>query len=467
MRLTSDAHWMLRRVLAIVVAGGLSASAQAPSASWEEYRRDSIKWVRDSTALDSASRTVPTDSLRALYRLLTNTNQPVRVFQAQMCESYRLHRDYGRAAYIAEDRIQAEEWPPSVQAAVRRSLHAWIELTPLTSPFWKVWPDTLPPRILIPTRDDCVPSPAPLPLGRVPREALYRESAFRPLPPNSLAIGSLEWHQTFRGRAEGTVGGSDSLVSAASASLEFRGWDRLVLTISDKKTYYGLEFHWLSDAFLRPGVYPIFNGWGPVGGSSNSVLMNIDSEHPVEGTVTIARADTTEVEGRVDMVMHKNGGISRQWRLPADSIYDVPIQLRFRAKYDKPSRWSWLPVMYPHPWNPEPVPPPDDRILKPLYKDRNVACQRLPIYRRESVIGSMPRTAPVSQATAKVEIILDTLGHPAHIWLLSLSDTSASVREGFSVARQSGLRFMPAQPTGDHRFSNIRCSLTIRRADRN
>ncbi len=321
---------------------GATAGAQLPSASWEAYRRDSIAWVRDSARIDSVSRTIPADSLRRLYRALTSTTQPARVVQAMMCESYRLKTIYQHAALVAEDRIQAEEWPESKQAGVRRALVAWGTVVSSLKP----WPDTLPRRIS--QADDRVCRTA----KRIPR-SLSDLILFRPERPDAPPAGSMEWfwRSGSSGPAEGKI--ADRALRDGYARLGWRGYSSLSLEVRDLRSLFTIVLVRQGDEYLRPGVYPIING--SISSVSNNVfvLSELTGGRSVNGFVTVDRADTTGAEGRIELVQHRNADNPMRSVIPPDSIYDVPISIRFRATYDREHAQEnrlWSRPVYPHPW---------------------------------------------------------------------------------------------------------------------
>lgn len=443
-------RWLL--IAAICPVGAVEARAQAPAVSWEQYRLDSARWVDDSTRIAAAARTVPSDSLRRLYRALVSTRQPARVVDEMMCESYRLRFVYGRAASVAEDRIQAEEWPERRKVDVDRALDAWRETLPIGSAS-RPRPDTLPLMATMGTRERCLPA--------AEQRSVFGETSFRPIPPDAPKPGTLEWYRRYRGSAEGTIRGRDSLLRDAYASLEWRTPQTLVLEIRDLKTNFGVTFSRSGPEFLRPGVYPVYSGEAPVG-TNNVMIMSSVGPGRTTGTLTIDRADTLGVEGRIEVIHHRNSPTYRQWMLPPDSIFDIPISIRFRALYQYPddqSRHLWGVPVYPHPWNPRPIADPDEVLMNPRFRDEKVRCQDLPIYRRESVVVPLLRSSPVNSVTGAIEVSVDSLGRAGSILLLAVSDTSQ--RREF--ANQTGLRFDPPQATGEHRFSVVRCTLTLRR----
>lgn len=80
------------------VAASTSDEARAPDAEAIErielasYEKALAAWLRDSTVVDSVSRTIDTDTLYALYRKMLTAPDPAAIYQEIACEEWRLSR---------------------------------------------------------------------------------------------------------------------------------------------------------------------------------------------------------------------------------------------------------------------------------------------------------------------------------------------------------------------------------------
>src|SRR5918999_5266024 len=105
-------------VLVVALTLGETLGAQRGQYRTGDRVRDSTAYLRDSAVVDSVARSLPVDSLRALYRRVAagiGTAETVRELQ---CASYRLTHTYGYAAVIAERRIREAEWTPERDSVV-------------------------------------------------------------------------------------------------------------------------------------------------------------------------------------------------------------------------------------------------------------------------------------------------------------------------------------------------------------
>lgn len=103
---------VLLSLLALSVAAAIGSSVPSPrerarrqaarNAALNEWLADSLaygqildKWLQDSTVIDSIATTIPTDSLRRLYRAAKDAPNPAAIVQAISCETGRLQTRYG------------------------------------------------------------------------------------------------------------------------------------------------------------------------------------------------------------------------------------------------------------------------------------------------------------------------------------------------------------------------------------
>ena len=123
--------WLL--VLVILAAVGMSIPTAADRARRESGRQSALKqwvadsaaydgilnkWLRDSTVIDSIAHTIPTDSLRTLYRAAKNDPHPFPIFQAMECERLALLLRYGYTPTTwATQRAESASWTPAEQSA--------------------------------------------------------------------------------------------------------------------------------------------------------------------------------------------------------------------------------------------------------------------------------------------------------------------------------------------------------------
>jgi hypothetical protein len=93
------------------------------------YASRLTRWVHDSTVIDSIARTIPTDSLRSLYRLATSSKQALPIFTAITCERLRLVGTYGTAATQVSDLVDSTAWTPAERAAFESRLpeHLFVD----------------------------------------------------------------------------------------------------------------------------------------------------------------------------------------------------------------------------------------------------------------------------------------------------------------------------------------------------
>jgi hypothetical protein len=450
--------------LVVVLLQASRAAAQPASPDIATYRRDSLDRVRDSVSIDSLSRLVPTDSLRALYRVFPTTDDPAGVLAVIQCTGYRLWWRYGEGANVAEDRVRAGEWTRSLQPSIARQLDAVRASRRIP----------LPTRIRCGVADDAPTVPVNLKyrsLIPVPPELAYKG-------PRSLVRDRFHMRGSF---FEGQIVGRQTVDLEGTAVLRWHG-DRLLALVFDDYTrrpgeIISITLRHAGAEHLRPGTYPIFesNAATPVGVSNFMTVYNqawplipaISSFDRVWGTLVLDRADSTGAEGRVALWQERHASHPFRWRFPEDSLRDtVRTSLRFRAVIDLEDEWArryYRIPAYAHPTVDGTAVMPAN-AARPTYRDERVRCEDLPVYRAESVLTPLPKGSAVATATAALEIQVDLLGRvhaPHSIVVLGITDTSV-VRH---FRNQPGLRFEPARPGGQNLFNNFRCTLTLRREE--
>jgi hypothetical protein len=78
-------------------------------------------WSRDSTVIDSISRSINTDSLYHLNRTALHATETVPILREINCETKRLSHHYGQtASWAAIQRMQDTLWHPSEKDDVAR-----------------------------------------------------------------------------------------------------------------------------------------------------------------------------------------------------------------------------------------------------------------------------------------------------------------------------------------------------------
>lgn len=118
--------------------GSACQSARSPQAD-SALIADSVshevalaKWLADSTARDSVSRLVSTDSLYRLYRAMLTASDPRDLLQSRACERYRLMTRHGSIPVeLAVERMEDTVWrgvAPSVLRKLNQSLGGFTEI---------------------------------------------------------------------------------------------------------------------------------------------------------------------------------------------------------------------------------------------------------------------------------------------------------------------------------------------------
>jgi hypothetical protein len=122
---------LLALLVVVVIASGCESgeteSAPSPQVI-DPWQRDSAAyegalamWLRDSAVVDSVSRTINTDSLYRLYRLMLHHPNPGAVMPEIACEGWRIRRRYRALPAIeAERRMKDTVWLPDEADAVRQ-----------------------------------------------------------------------------------------------------------------------------------------------------------------------------------------------------------------------------------------------------------------------------------------------------------------------------------------------------------
>jgi hypothetical protein len=142
-----------------------AAAAAATQWRWDStrYEAELAKYLRDSLVIDSIARTVDTDSLRQLYRMMLYAEDPMPVLREVLCQRARLAARYGLSpSEIAIRRLRATVWRPEERDAVR------------------AMEDRMPERAVLSFDPSCSEGPrAPYTLNGTPLQTLF----MRPVPP--------------------------------------------------------------------------------------------------------------------------------------------------------------------------------------------------------------------------------------------------------------------------------------------
>jgi hypothetical protein len=419
--------------------------------------RDSLAYIRDSTAIDSLSHFVPVDSLRQLYRRLPRENDPVSTMRALRCEAYRLWYAYGRPAEMAEDRIAAAEWTPDLRDAVHKAT------------------EIVRRELFLPSRstcglDDQMPR-APLRLRYAP-QAPWRPQFVRPGSSLDVIRGGAT---VFEGTMTAHINGRDTTITLAGSADIRRGEDFAELRMVDKlraQQIIGL-YIWIAGApFLYPGSYPIL-GSDDVRGAPNVGAVYTQGAVPPNwvgerwgGTLVVERADSVGAEGRFAFWTQRNGLSFLRARMPVDSLRDtIYFEGKFRSRYNRDDERLARDITrfpsFPRRFAP-PRPPDAGETLSRMFLDENVPCDQLPIYAPSTVLTPLSSGTRSAPHRAALSILVDSTGAPwlGGIRVLSTDDT-ATIR---AFQRQQGLRF---RRTETNQFlDTVRCTLTLPAASR-
>jgi hypothetical protein len=120
--------WLVIVAIASGCPSGEPDSRSLPPQAPAEWQRDSAAyegalamWLRDSAVVDSVARTINTDSLYRLYRLMLHHPNPGAVMPEIACEEWRIRRRYRALPAIeAERRMKDTLWLPDEADAVRQ-----------------------------------------------------------------------------------------------------------------------------------------------------------------------------------------------------------------------------------------------------------------------------------------------------------------------------------------------------------
>ena len=452
-------------VLVVALTLGETLGAQRGQYRTGDRVRDSTAYLRDSAVVDSVARSLPVDSLRALYRRVAagiGTAETVRELQ---CASYRLTHTYGYAAVIAERRIREAEWTPERDSVVVTAIDRAAAVR------YGEAPDT------VPTQAACLGAAPEPPPGL---ERLLRWRLVAPWHPrrafphgtsrDSLRRGLSYFEATLTGRRAGR---DTSIEFAGTAGISFHGRAGLRLELQDRlhpRYTFTMRLQHPGLGLLQPGSYVVLEEHDVSGvpGVMSSYVLGDNPLFPHVsdrwgGTLVVERADTVEVHGRADIWIQRAGLRPWRWRLPADSLRDtVRITARFHAVYD----WE-MEFMPRGPFSLPPYPrrlaagarPDTGMTARRLFLDEHAPCETLPIFSPESVLPPLPPSSPLATATAALSFRVDTAGR---VWrrgirVLRVDDPQLVS----SFAEQPGLRFRRVEP---HQvYSTVRCTLTLRR----
>lgn len=416
-----------KRIACVPIALAICASsvaAQSDSAAAANFRRDSIRYVRDSISIDSLSRIVPADSLRRLYELLYRAPDPRPIAQEIECEAFRQFLAYGAAARIAQKRVRdavvarldadAEDRLSSRMAHV-----AVAEDGPVCG--------AARPLSAIPARLRRMPRP-PLRLRSALERAHIRDSLRK--------AGAIDF--------EAAMSGSASAELAGSASLTWWTPELLGINLLDylyPPSIISLTFVRRGAEFLRVGSYPIVKNEdrdaaapGVIGAYLQMSGHDIGTHRLdlVSGVLYVDHADTVSVDGHFDVMLYGHALRSRTFRRTRQEIQDtLHITGRFRARYQYQStdpnvNKRWWPNGHPSRWSPAP----DYRsTLARADLDERVSCDSLTHLANGNPFLRIQPTDPTVRSrlpgTVSLQFEADSLGRvlPLSLVAMSSSDT--------------------------------------------
>jgi len=416
-------------------------TAQSDSAVAARFRRDSIRYVRDSISIDSLSRMVPVDSLRRLYEALYRAPDPRPVAQEVECEAFRQFLAYGAAARVAQKRVRdAVVLRLDADAEDRlssRMAHATIaEDGPACG--------AARPLSMVPARLRRMPTPH-LRLRSALDRAHIRDSLRR--------VGAIEF--------EAEISGSASAELAGSASLTWWTPELLGINLLDylyPPAIISLTFVRRGAEFLRVGSYPVVKNEdrdaaapGVVGAYLQMSGHDIGTHRLdlVSGVLHVDRADTIGADGHFDVVLYGNALRSRTFRRTKQEIQDtLHVTGRFRARYQY--QWAdanlnsrWWPNGHPVPRTPAPE---YGAIFRRADLDERVSCDSLrhlangnPFLRTQPSDPAMIRRLP---GTVALQFEADSLGRvlPLSLVAMSSSDTVLESLVVIDSARRAPVR---------------------------
>ena len=438
--------------LGIVPIGSSIVAQSAPIAAARTWTSaDSLRYVRDSTTIDSLSRLVPVDSIRRLYQQFVGASDAPSALFALQCERYRLWYVFGHAGEIAEDRVRVQEWQPELFPRIRASFEAAI-------------PRATIPRI--PTHRGCgIPDDAPFAPDRL------RYAPIVPWRPAYVNRGSSldvvrRGETLFEGTLRAHIGNQDtSIMVAGSATLGLRSPQSFELRLDDKlnRDIVGFYFRLSPSPFFYRGTYPILESedardipWA-IGGYMQTGPIPLLVTDYWRGTLTVEKADSDRVEGRVSFITVGYSVDRRNLHTPLiGSPRDtVHFEGWFRAKYDKSQDLNLVRIPeLPRRFDPR-ISPDAHQTLARIFLDDTVPCEKLPVYVRDSTVALEP--APRRSVRAAVEIRLDSTGKA---WPGGVHIRSVSERVAFdSLGPAPLLRFR--RPSADQALRKVRCLLTL------
>jgi hypothetical protein len=425
-----------------------SLLGQSDSAVAANYRRDSIQYIRDSTAIDSIARIVPIDSLRKLYRALYTAANPRPIAQEVECENFRLSERFGEAATLVRERVHNEVLQSLDRNAEERLSEkmagAFIEVA---GPSCRA----VRPTVELPAR-----------LRRAPRAPERARSArervaIRDSLRRSGAVG-------FEARVSGSSADAEL---AGFAMMEWRTPKLLAIHLSDLLNYppsiIALTFERAGAEFLRVGSYPVFArpDLGPPNVFSASLQMPAHNAGSadydlVSGVLYVDKADTLHATGHFEVRLIGNalhiGRMRRPFGTKTDTVRVVgAFDAKYERRYQDGTFRQWWPNGHPAPMGPAP----DYRLNKILTTlNTDASCDSIPGLHGSPFVRHVRDSSSGRwlAGNVAVQFTTDTLGrvYPMSTLIVSWNDTilergvivdSARRAPRYQMSNSPGMRY--------------------------